>query len=74
MAYGAGPFSGTHVGAQIGGGSAFFAGGPNAASSEMSQTIDLTGAQPEIDAGNLPVTLGADLEGSRPGRQRDRSR
>ena len=29
----------------------------------MSQTIDLTGAPPEIDAGNLPVTLGADLGG-----------
>jgi hypothetical protein len=48
---------------QTGGGSAFFAGGPNARSSEMSETIDLTGAQPEIDAGNLPVTLGADLGG-----------
>jgi len=44
------------------GGQQFFGGGP-VATSTLSQTVDLTGAESQIDNGTVPYTLSADLGG-----------
>ena len=51
------------VSATIGGGKNFFAGGPNAALSTATQTIDVSGATTEIDAGGVQAKLSAFLGG-----------
>ena len=63
VAYGSTGFPSLQVSAAFGGGEAFFAGGPANASSRAVQRIDVTGAAPEIDAGELTATLGAHLGG-----------
>jgi hypothetical protein len=49
---------------RIGGGLNFIAGGPDQPTSGMSQSIDLGGAIPEIDAGQAQFTLSACLGGN----------
>jgi Ca2+-binding RTX toxin-like protein len=56
-------FPSTAVSASIGGGANFFAGGPGAASTVAEQTIDVSGAAPEIDGGRVSVQLRAHLGG-----------
>jgi hypothetical protein len=68
VAYGSGgPFPGTSISAQIGGGQNFFAGGPDAGFGNASaavQDIDISGAAPEIDAGGVTASVSADLGGT----------
>jgi hypothetical protein len=47
----------------LGGGKNFFAGGPGADIGAATQTVDVSAAAPEIDAGTLPATLSALLGG-----------
>src|SRR2546421_3184532 len=51
--YGAPAFLTAADSAALGGGANFFAGGPNAATSAATQTVDVSGAGPEIDAGKV---------------------
>jgi hypothetical protein len=68
VAYGSGgAFPSTSIAGPIGGGRNFFAGGPDSGfgpASAIFQDIDLSGAAPEIDAGDITATLSADLGGS----------
>lgn len=61
--YGVPDFLTTAFAAQIGGGNNFFSGGRNAPLSTATQTIDVSGATPEIDAGGVQVKLSAYLGG-----------
>jgi hypothetical protein len=63
MAYGTTDFPTTADAARLGGGANFFAGGPGGATSAATQTIDVSVAAPEIDAGKVDATLGALLGG-----------
>ena len=66
VVYGSGAFPSTADSAAIGGGANFFAGGPESPTGDIvlaQQRIDLTGAAPEIDGGNVTATLSADLGG-----------
>jgi hypothetical protein len=63
MAYGRNVFPPTSVSNGIGGGTNFFAGGPNVPSSAADQFIDISGAAPEVDAGHVRATLSAYLGG-----------
>jgi hypothetical protein len=47
----------------VGGGQNFFAGGPDGDVDAATQTVDVSGAAAEIDAGTLPATLSALLGG-----------
>src|SRR5215470_14864933 len=63
VAYGAPDFPTASDSGGLGGGANFFAGGPGGAVSAASQTIDVSGAAPEIDAGKVLATLTALLGG-----------
>jgi hypothetical protein len=66
VVYGTPDFPTTTVSSTIGGGGNFFAGGPDAGLGDFSvaqQQVDLSGAAPEIDQGNVQGTLSADLGG-----------
>jgi hypothetical protein len=65
VVYGTGQFPSASIGASIGGGRNFFAGGPpsGADGSIGVQQIDVEAAAPEIDAGGVNATLTADLGG-----------
>jgi hypothetical protein len=66
VVYGTPQFPSTAVSATNGGGSNFFAGGPDNGFGDISiaqQQIDLSAAAPEIDQGNVQATLSADLGG-----------
>jgi hypothetical protein len=62
--YGAWPFPSAAAGAALGAGHAFFAGGPNGAST-ASQMVDVTRFAPEIDSGQAVASLSALLGGFR---------
>jgi hypothetical protein len=62
--YGAFPFPSTAAGAALGGGGAFFAGGPGVAGS-AGQTVDVTRVAPEIDLAKASATLSGLLGGYR---------
>jgi hypothetical protein len=67
VAYGSSGFPTLADSTRIGGGSNFFAGGPDAGfggGSAIIQDVDLSAAAPELDAGNVNVTLSGDLGGS----------
>ncbi len=64
VAYGAPDFPSTAVADSIGGGTAFFAGGPDATTTSAEQNLDVEAAAEEIDAGTVTATLSADLGGS----------
>lgn len=61
--YGTSGFPAVADGSRVGGDKNFFAGGPSAPTSTASQTIDVSGAAPEIDGGNLGFTLSAFIGG-----------
>jgi hypothetical protein len=61
--YGAPDFLTTADSAALGGGTNFFAGGPDSAASSATQVVNVAGAAPEIDAGKAQVTLAAQLGG-----------
>lgn len=61
--YGTFPFPSSRAGAALGGGSAFFAGGPGSALATASQTVDITSAAPEVDAGVGRATVSSLLGG-----------
>jgi hypothetical protein len=61
--YGAPDFLTAADGARLGGGVIFFAGGPTNVASAAAQTIDVSEAAPEIDAGKVTATLSALLGG-----------
>lgn len=61
--YGVSGFPTTALGAQLGGGQNFFAGGPNNARSTATQTIDVAGAAAEIDGGKAQASLSALIGG-----------
>jgi hypothetical protein len=61
--YGAPDFLTVDDGARLGGGVNFFAGGPGGEVSAAAQTIDVTVAAPEIDAGKLSASLSALIGG-----------
>ena len=61
--YGAPDFLTTAFAAQIGGGTNFFSGGRNAPLSTATQTIDVSAAAPDIDAGGVQAKLSAYLGG-----------
>ena len=61
--YGAPDFLTTAFAAQIGGGSNFLSGGRNAPVSTATQTIDVSGAAAEIEAGGVQAKLSAYLGG-----------
>src|SRR5262245_7249806 len=61
--YGAPDFLTAADGARLGGGVNFFAGGPSNAASAAAQTIDVSEAAAEIDAGKVTATLSALLGG-----------
>jgi hypothetical protein len=66
VVYGTSQFPSTAVSAANGGGSNFFAGGPDNGFSDITaaqQQVDVSGAAPEIDQGNVQATLSADLGG-----------
>ena len=66
VVYGTGAFPSVAQSTAVGGGSNFFAGGPESSFGDVSfaqQQIDLSGAAPEIDAGGVQATLSADLGG-----------
>ena len=63
VAYGTPDFPTAADAARLGGGVNFFAGGPGGAASAATQSIDVSGAAPEIDAGKVDATLGALLGG-----------
>ena len=62
--YGAFPFPSAAAGAALGGGTAFFAGGPGA-SATATQRVDVGAVAPEIDRGTATVTLSGLLGGFR---------
>src|SRR5262249_42444633 len=57
--YGAPDFLTAADSARLGGGANFFAGGPTNPASAAAQTIDVSEAAPEIDAGRVTATLSA---------------
>jgi hypothetical protein len=59
VAYGAPEFPTTDDAARLGGGANFFAGGPGGEVAVASQTIDVSRAAAEIDAGGVSATLSA---------------
>ena len=61
--YGAPAFPTTADAAALGGGRNFFAGGPNRASSTLSQNPDFSAAAAEIDAGRVQATISGCLGG-----------
>lgn len=61
--YGAPSFLTAADAAKFGGGANFFAGGPDAAASAATQTVNVSGAAAEIDAGMVGATLSALLGG-----------
>jgi hypothetical protein len=61
--YGAPDFLTTAFSAQIGGGANFMSGGRNAPLSTATQTIDVSAAAPDIDAGGVQAKLSAYLGG-----------
>ena len=61
--YGAPDFLTTAFAGQIGGGTNFMSGGKNAPVSTATQTIDVSGASTEIDAGGVQAKLSAYLGG-----------
>lgn len=62
--YGAsGGFPTTADAAALGGGGNFFAGGPETAASAATQTVDVSGASSEIDAGGVSATVSGDFGG-----------
>lgn len=66
VVYGTGAFPSLAESASVSGGRNFFAGGPESGFGDASyatQLIDLSGAAPEIDAGNVQATLTADVGG-----------
>ena len=63
VAYGSPAFPDSAVSAQIGGGANFFGGGNATALSEATQTVDVSGAAAEIDAGQASALLSADIGG-----------
>jgi hypothetical protein len=66
VAYGTAGFPTREQGAAIGGGNNFFAGGPDTGFGDISggqQLIDVSGAAPEIDAGNVQAILTAQIGG-----------
>ena len=66
VVYGTGAFPTVAQAPSIGGGSNFFAGGPDNGFGDISgatQQIDLSGAAAEIDAGNVNAILSADIGG-----------
>ena len=62
--YGAFPFPSLAAGAALGGGTAFFAGGPGPSATAV-QHVDVGSAGPEIDRGTATVTLSGLLGGYR---------
>jgi hypothetical protein len=60
----AGDFPPPDFGASIHGGKNFFAGGPGGSDTSMSQSIDLSRAAGEIDAGTVTAKLSGDLGGN----------
>ena len=62
--YGAFPFPSLAAGTALGGGAAFFAGGPGTSAS-ATQRVDVGAAGPEIDRGTATVTLSGLLGGYR---------
>lgn len=63
VAYGAGAFPSAAVSLFGGGGTAFFAGGPDVGFSTADRDVDVSAAAPEIDAGRVRADLGALLGG-----------
>ena len=63
MVAGAPDFLTSALAGQIGGGNTFFSGGRNAPLSTATQTIDVSGAAAEIDAGGVQAKLSAYLGG-----------
>jgi hypothetical protein len=63
VAYGAGAFPSAAVSLFVGGGTAFFAGGPDVGFSTADRDVDVSAAAPEIDAGRVRADLGALLGG-----------
>ena len=61
--YGASGFLTVEDGARLGGGTNFFAGGPGGDITAASQTIDVSGAAAEIDAGKASASLSALIGG-----------
>ena len=66
VAYGTTTFPGADISSAIGGGSNFFAGGPDngfGGSSAATQTIDLSGSAADLDGSDVTARLSADLGG-----------
>lgn len=63
VAYGSPAFPDKTLAAKIGGGANFFTGGNATGLSSASQTVDVSGAATEIDAGQVAATLSADIGG-----------
>ncbi len=66
VAYGTDQFPGTEISSAIGGGSNFFAGGPDngfGGSTVATQTIDLSGSAGDLDGSDVNVVLSADVGG-----------
>jgi hypothetical protein len=63
IAYGSPQFLTTQDSQALGGGNAFFAGGPSSSPSTADQTVNVSVAAPEIDAGDVDAALAALLGG-----------
>ena len=63
VAYGSPQFPDRTLAAKIAGGTNFFTGGNATGISSASQTVDVSGAATEIDAGRVNATLSADIGG-----------
>jgi hypothetical protein len=63
VTYGTAGFPSMQVAASIGGGNAFFAGGPANAGSTAEQSVNVTGAAAEIDSAAVTAVLSAHLGG-----------
>ena len=63
VAYGSSSFPDKTISAKIAGGANFFTGGNATGVSSASQTVDVSGAATEIDAGQVAATLSADIGG-----------
>jgi hypothetical protein len=61
--YGAPAFLTTEDGSRLDGGANFFSGGPGSETSAASQTVDVSAAAAEIDAGSLSMSLSALIGG-----------
>jgi hypothetical protein len=61
--YGAPDFPTAADGAALGGGANFFAGGPDNPASAATQTVDVSAAAAEIDAGGVSATVAGDFGG-----------